>query len=201
MKDFMPNSELTKDRKPLPKGKRARTRAALLQAASEVIGEEGFAGASLEAIAKRAGMSRGAIYGNFKNRDELFLAVALSRWRPIVPEIEPGTSFRDQMRKLADAWIAAQGSNRQAAVSAAAFQEYALTHEEMRLAIVELNREVYRRTAKRVRATIADSELPMPAAKLVRVLHSMIEGFTLLRALTPELITDDVVRTAFEALA
>ena len=146
-------------------------------------------------------MSRGAIYGNFKNRDELFLAVALSRWQPIAPDIKPGTSFKEQMRHLADAWIAAQEQRRKAAVSAAAFQEYALTHEEMRLAIVELNREVYRRTARRVRATIAESELPMPAAKLVRVLHSMIEGFTLLRALTPELITDDVVRTAFEALA
>ena len=197
----MLDKELSNESLPLRRGKRARTRAALIRAASEIIREKGFAAASLEAIATRAGMSRGAIYGNFKNRDELFLAVALSRWQPIAPEIKPGMTFREQMRSLGQAWIAAQEQRRQGAVSAAAFQEYALTHEEMRLAIVELNREVYRRTAKRMRASLPEAELPMPPAKLVRVLHGMIEGFTLLRALTPELITDDVVLAAFEALA
>lgn len=197
----MPNKDSPKTKTPPAQGKRARTRAALIKATSELIREKGFSGASLEAIAKRARMSRGAIYGNFKSRDELFLAVVLSRWEPIAPEIKPGMTFREQMRSLGEAWIAAQKQRQQAAVSAAAFQEYALTHEEMRLSIVELNREVYRRTAKRLRATIAESELPMPATKLVRVLHGMIEGFTLLRALTPELITDDIVLAAFEALA
>ena len=41
----------------------------------------------------------------------------------------------------------------------------------------------------------------MPADKLVRVLHAMIEGLTFQRLLTPELISNDVIRAAFRALA
>ena len=53
-----------------PKGdKRARTRARLVQAAAAAIGEKGFERTSLEDVAQRAGMTRGAIYGNFDSRD------------------------------------------------------------------------------------------------------------------------------------
>jgi AcrR family transcriptional regulator len=44
-----------------------RTRAALLDAAGEVFAERGFQGASVEAIAERAGFSRGAFYSNFSS--------------------------------------------------------------------------------------------------------------------------------------
>ena len=44
-------------------------------------------------------------------------------------------------------------------------------------------------------------QLPMTSERLVRVLHALTDGLTFLRFLTPELITDDVVVTAFEALA
>jgi AcrR family transcriptional regulator len=155
----------------------------------------------MEAVAQRAGMSRGAIYGNFKDREELVLAVVQSRWEPVKPAFKPGAPFKEQMRILAEALIASLDKRRASAVGAASFQEYALTHEEVRLSLVELNREIYRRSIKALRAALPDEDLPMPPAKLVRVLHGMIEGFTLLRALTPELITDDVVLAAFEALA
>ena len=55
-----------------PKGdKRDRTRAALLEAARALIREKGYARTTLEEVATRAGMTTGAIYGNFRNRDEL----------------------------------------------------------------------------------------------------------------------------------
>ncbi len=71
-------------------GKRDRTRALLIEAAATVIGEKGFDRASLEEIAARAGMTRGAIYGNFKDKEELFLALVQTRWKPIVPPLKPG---------------------------------------------------------------------------------------------------------------
>ena len=59
-----------------PKGdKRERTRTALLEAARAVIHEKGYERTTIEEVAKRAGMTTGAIYGNFKNRDELFVAL------------------------------------------------------------------------------------------------------------------------------
>jgi hypothetical protein len=45
------------------------------------------------------------------------------------------------------------------------------------------------------------SELPMPADQFVRFLHALTDGLMYLRFLTPELITDEVIRAAFIALA
>jgi AcrR family transcriptional regulator len=50
----------------------ARTRQALLDAAAAVFVERGFHRASVEAIAERAGYTRGAFYSNFSSKQELF---------------------------------------------------------------------------------------------------------------------------------
>lgn len=52
-----------------------RTRERLLAAAAEVFAESGFRGASLDAIAARAGYTRGAVYSNFADKSELLLAL------------------------------------------------------------------------------------------------------------------------------
>jgi len=99
-----------------PKGdKRARTRAALLEAARELIRDKGYERTTMEEVARRAGMTGGALYGNFKNRDELFIALGQTYWPPIKPKIRPGSSFADKMRALAEAAIAAIPERRVAA--------------------------------------------------------------------------------------
>ena len=69
---------------------RARTRAALLDAAGRVIAERGFHGASIEAITAEAGYTGGAFYSNFDSKDELFAALLKERvfkvWREILTE-------------------------------------------------------------------------------------------------------------------
>jgi AcrR family transcriptional regulator len=144
-------------------------------------------------------MTRGAIYGNFKNREELFLAVVAQRWEPIVPRISPGDSFQQQMRALAEAVIAVVPQRRKSAIGAASFQAYALKHEEMRERLVAANAEIYRTMAAGV-ARMNPEGLPLPAEQLVRVLHFTIEGYLMLRFLTPELIRDEDIVAAFEAL-
>ena len=87
-----------------PKGdKRDRTRAKLLEAARSLIREKGHEHATLEAIAERAGMTTGAIYSNFKNRDELFISLGQTYWAPIKPRVPPGSTFSEILRALADA--------------------------------------------------------------------------------------------------
>src|SRR5215213_4938178 len=85
-----------------PKGdKRDRTRATLLEAARALIRGKGYAATTLEAVARRAGMTTGAIYGNFKNRDELFIALGQTYWAPIAPAIAPGATFAEAMHAFA----------------------------------------------------------------------------------------------------
>jgi len=45
-------------------------------------------------------MTRGAIYGDFKNREDLFLALVQARWKPVIPPYQPAMSFPERMRVL-----------------------------------------------------------------------------------------------------
>jgi AcrR family transcriptional regulator len=58
-----------------PQRRRDLTRTALIEAAAEVFARRGFHGASLEEIAETAGFTRGAIYKNFADKEDLFFAV------------------------------------------------------------------------------------------------------------------------------
>src|SRR6185436_2919539 len=87
--------------------KRDRTRAKLLEAARSLIREKGYEHTTLDAIADRAGMTTGAIYGNFKNRDELFLSLGQTYWPPIKPNVRPRATYPEIMRAMADATLAA----------------------------------------------------------------------------------------------
>jgi AcrR family transcriptional regulator len=182
-------------------GKRARTRAKLIEAAAEVIGEKGFDRAALEDIAARAGMTRGAVYGNFRNKEELFLALIATRWTPIIPPLKPGSSFREQMRILGKTVAHEARIRKDQAVAATAFQLYTLTHEAMRVQLTRQNSAIYKRMAKKLVELVPARELPIPARTLVRVLDAIITGLLFTYFQTPELITEDVFVAAFEAIA
>lgn len=55
--------------------RRARTRAALLRAASAAFAERGYDGASVDAIAASVGLSKGAVYAHFPSKLDFFLGV------------------------------------------------------------------------------------------------------------------------------
>jgi AcrR family transcriptional regulator len=185
-----------------PKGdKRARTRAKLLEAARELIREKGYERTTLQEVAKRAGMTSGAIYGNFKNRDELFIALAETYWAPVRPKFRPGASFAEQMRALAEATVAAIPDRRLAAVGRLTGIAYALTHDEIRARVHEITAKSYDAGAAWLRMVTTEDELPMPPEILVRVLHGVIEGLLFQRFLTPDLVPDEVFYAAFAALA
>ena len=185
-----------------PKGdKRERTRAKLLEAARALIRERGYEHATLEAIAERAGMTTGAIYGNFKNRDELLLALGQTYWAPIKPRVKPGASFSKVMHAMAKATIAALPERASAAVGRLTGLAYTLTHEELRARVASFTAESYATGEQWLRQVVKKDDLPMPAGQLVRVLHALTEGLVFQRLLTPELLPDEVIRAAFVALA
>lgn len=185
-----------------PKGdKRQRTRAKLVEATRALIREQGYERTTLSEIAKRAGMTTGAIYGNFKNREDLFLAVAEIAGAPIVPKVRPGMTFAEEMRALADAVIEAIPQRRAAIVGTLGFHVYALTHEDFRARVVAANKEIYDRFTAALREWRSPNELPMPADQLVAVAHALTDGLLLHRFLTPDLVPDEVFYAAFAALA
>jgi AcrR family transcriptional regulator len=185
-----------------PKGdKRARTRAKLLAAARELIREKGYEHTTLREVARRAGMTSGAIYGNFRDRDDLFIALADAYWPPLAPRLSPQASVAEMMHALAAALIDALPERRLAAAGRLTGMAYALKHEPIRARVLAITARTYDASAEWLQTVADRRDLPMPADAFVRVLHALIEGLTFQRLLTPELFPDDVVYAAFAALA
>ena len=181
--------------------KRVRTRERLLDAALALTSEKGFDRTTLQDIAGRAGMTTGAIYGNFRDRDALFMALAERQWAPIRPVLRRGASFADLMDAMAEAVIAAIPNRAPAAVGALTFRVYALTHPTARAAFRDRTAADYEAGARWLEAVFAADQLPMPADLLVRVIGALTEGLLLQRFLTPDLVPDAAIRAGFAALA
>src|SRR5262249_41363421 len=146
-----------------PKGdKRARTRAALLDAARALVREKGYARTTLEEVAARAGMTTGAIYGNFRNRDALFIALGEAYWPPIKPRLAPGATFAEAMHAMAAALIEALPDRSAAAVGRLTGLAHTLEHPELRQRVSEITAASYEAGAAWLE-TLADAhDLPMP---------------------------------------
>lgn len=84
------------------------SRQRLLDAAARVFSERGYEAASVDEIAAEAGVSKGTLYWNFENKDDLFLALVEehhdSRVREIVAATE-STSADEDMAPKASRWL------------------------------------------------------------------------------------------------
>jgi AcrR family transcriptional regulator len=185
-----------------PKGdKRQRTRAALIAAATAVIAEKGYGRLTLEEVAERAGMSRGAIYGNFKNREDLILAVVKTVWKPIVPPFQPGVTFREQMR-LSGAFVYRTAVKRRPlAAGAAAFSLHVTQHEELRARLAEENARIFRQVAQGLAHAYPPESMPMAPEAFVRTVFALVNGLVAAHFADPEGYDEALFVAAFEALA
>ena len=61
---------------------KSSTRERLLEAAARVIARDGFQGARLADVAREAGLTTGAVYSNFRDKEELFMAAFEQMQRP-----------------------------------------------------------------------------------------------------------------------
>lgn len=81
--------------------RRAATRGAIIAAAFDAFGRDGFAAVSIDQIASRAGVAKGAVYHHFTSKDVLFEAVLETVSSGILSEviaaIGSGRSFWDEL--------------------------------------------------------------------------------------------------------
>jgi AcrR family transcriptional regulator len=186
--------------------KRARTRRKLLEATLAVIGEGGLHGLSLDAVARRVGVTKGAIYDNFESKDAMIVAAFASlpdeALAPIVwPRGRQGT-VRERMRRLGEAILAGRGGEPGAgATGVAEFSLYALTHEDMRRRLAEISAMGPTRTQQHLLELFAPDDLPMPVEAFAVLLHALIPGLAQYRALAPRPPSRETVLAIFEGLA
>jgi AcrR family transcriptional regulator len=180
--------------------KRERTRAALIAATWAVVDEKGFAAASLEEIASRAGMTRGAIYSNFASRAELLLAVVGSRGLAIDRDFSRPGTLKAQLREFADGLIATLPYARGTQGWHAAFMVQIAADAELRAHIAEGFVAGFDQMAGQFRSHHGD-DLAIDAYSLALAVQSLAMGFVYQAILSPEAVPARAVIEAFEALA
>jgi len=97
-------SDLREDDGRLVRGRRSRAR--IRAAALELFREKGFDGATLRAIAARAGMGASSIYRHVQSKEELLIdelaALQEEAWKRFRKTTPPGESTRDRVRRFLD---------------------------------------------------------------------------------------------------
>jgi AcrR family transcriptional regulator len=180
--------------------KRAQTVKRLIEAANAVIAEKGFQRASLDEIAARAGLTKGAIYSNFESKEHLFWAV-LGRRRLTVPfEGRTDRSMRENLRLTAEAFCVNLKESRAHSAFLAEFILYALSNEAARLRWADWYKGPFEATSPAAEAYLKAQGLP-PFKVFWTALQSMTLGLYIQHALTPELLTDEVIIAAVQSLA
>ncbi len=89
-------------------GKSEETRQYIIEKASLLFNKLGYEGTSLNDITEAVGMTKGAIYGNFKNKDEIALESLNYNMRqitePIISEIKKQYTAIDKLKAYAGAY-------------------------------------------------------------------------------------------------
>jgi len=114
--------------RPAKQQRSERTRRRLLDAAREVFRRHGFADASMEEIAQRAGVSRGPLYHYFDSKQDLFAAVYEEVEQALAAEI--ASEIQNRTAAETDAW-------QQVLVSSQAFLDVSLHPAVQRIALLE----------------------------------------------------------------
>ncbi|HTC94071.1 MAG TPA: TetR/AcrR family transcriptional regulator [Terriglobales bacterium] len=120
------DSESTKENPAVPASaspgsdKRADKYQRILEAAVEVIAENGFFNARVSDIAQRAGVADGTIYLYFKSKDQILMAAISNAFGAFLDlarsEVKSITEPREQLRQLALLHLTSLGSNRNLAI-------------------------------------------------------------------------------------
>jgi len=180
--------------------RRSATRAKLIDAAADAIAEKGFQRVTLDQIAAKAGLTKGAIYDNFESKEALFFAVIAARPSSIPwPAGDKSAPLRQRAKAFAQAVVEDEAARGQAPLRAE-FLLYSLAHPEMQPAINAWLVEGFRCEEAALREQFAPDELPVSPDRFIILLQALLPGLAFLRSQAPSLITDEAIRDIVIAL-
>jgi AcrR family transcriptional regulator len=180
--------------------KRERTRARLIAATLELVREEGFAGASLEAIARRAGVTRGSIYSNFAGRDALMLAAVGSQGMQLERDFSAPAPLKAQLRDFAERLLDQLPAGASGGELVIGYALYAMTQPDQRAAVAATYAAMFAKIAADLEAQYGERLVIAPHA-LALAIQSLAMGVVWQFILSPNDVRREAVIAAFEALA
>jgi AcrR family transcriptional regulator len=198
----MPVEPLTPDRR------RQQTREHLLAAAAEVFAKKGFHGATLDEVASVAGFSKGAVYSNFENKDDLFLALFKANYEREMELVVTtlASSSVPAMDRLGDFVALVKGEHEGAHNPALLHQEfwlYAARNPEARARLAAIDDQAVAGLANLLR-TQREEEGMAPLEnpeQIARVIETLFRGIGLLRVTQPEVVDERLLEVAIDFVA
>lgn len=178
--------------------KRSDVRAKILDSARAVFAERGYDGASLERVAEAAGFSKGAVYSNFANKDELFFELVSSRIDERIEALRKSLSRPPRARGVAAA--ARRAGKELGAIGEAdpewqeLFIEFWLRcagNEELRARLAEKRRAMRERIAAGLEAEAVSSGLKLrksEAMDLATAILALSNGLGIESIIDPEAV-------------
>lgn len=186
--------------------KHAKTTSALLESAAATFAERGFEASSMDEIAERAGLSKGALYYRFRTKQDLFLALLDQRCdlyaRQIDESFADGAQAVIHPREIAirfarllrrDHWPRlflefVSRANREAA-----------SRRELRVRMARLRKSVGNAIEGAMRR--ADVEAAVSSDVLARAMISLATGWAIERLADPRGMTDELYGDLVELMA
>jgi AcrR family transcriptional regulator len=182
------------------KEKQAKTRSSLMKSAAKVFCRHGMDRASIDQVAEDAGYTKGAFYANFKNKEELFLAMLDERFERRIEEVERAFGDReefppDQARHAAADFARSLRADPEVHRLFLEFFAYAVRNQAFREELVTRFatlrtriEQIYQRRADELGLT-----LDVPAERIARMVFAMADGWALWQLLEPDEVDDELL--------
>lgn len=184
--------------------KKAETRRRLIDAAATLVAKEGAMAASLDAIAEKAGLTKGAVYSNFASKEELLFEVAGLAGPEINATPWPGEPIADYLERLGETIARANQL-----VSARAWRlgfeltYLAIRNPRFRKLMAANGRRNRKQVAELLDAHVASTgETPsLSGEELFTVVNALASGLSEARRVDPSTVPDDLYPRALRLLA
>jgi AcrR family transcriptional regulator len=192
-----------------PERRRQQTREHLLAAAAQVFAERGFHGASLDEVATVAGFTKGAVYSNFKTKEDLFLALFRARYEQETEALRATLEASEvpSEDRLSDFVALFQDQTHLARSNfGLLYQEfwlYAARNPAVRKEFTQIDDEAVEALAELIAAEREGLGLDPLAdgVQTARIIELLFRGIGLLRILQPEVADESLIETAIAFVA
>jgi AcrR family transcriptional regulator len=186
--------------------RKLQTRAAIIDAAAELFAKKGIEATSLDRIAGRIGLTKGAVYSTFSSKQELVDAVAESRSVLISPDplFRADLPLREGLRSIAQAFLALRPKlTREILCLELELFLYAERHPRWGRAELRAAREARLEDADRLESAAAErgDPLPMPAEDFFAALQALLIGIAREQFRDPRVLSDVTVERLIVGLA
>jgi AcrR family transcriptional regulator len=188
-------------------GRRARTRAQLLDAAARVYARRGFDGATLDEVAEEAGFTKGAVYDHFGSKEKLLFALLDEHLSDQVSEqvalFDSSLDTAERPRAGADRWIQHLEEDPDAFRLFLEAWQHGQRDEELRALVVD-GMEEWRATLRSFGAARTEElgfELPEPLLEqIANVMLALGLGLGVIKLADPPSVSPRLLGAAYVVL-